>query len=296
VIASSHPGRRNLMPTSLVVSSASRLGYGTLRCFEEPVGWTTFGPPEIKDPRGVRRRAKDAYFAVNEPSAAVWLLRFDGTALARIDLPAGIDPGGGAFAPDGLYYIGSRSQRSIEQVDLAARRYCRRAVTLDGISFPRGFAVLDDGGFVVASGTHPVLGGGRRSLFLYNRNGSLESDAFVDDPLLDPLDLALHDGYLYVTSEFPFGADNAVVSLRRYDAKNGAPSGTWSAEHSPAFGRVQKPRGIAFTDDGTLLMCAQSCVLAIDVTTLGSAWLVAEDEHLAGQSLALWSREDCSRS
>jgi hypothetical protein len=216
------------MPTSLVVSSASSLGYGALRCFEEPVGWTTFGPPDIKDPRGVRRRAKD----------------------------------GGACALDGMYYVGSRSQRSIEQVDLSARRYCGPAVALDGISFPRGFAVRDDGGFVVASGTHPVRGGGRRGLFLYNRNGSIESNSFVDDPLLDPLDLALHGGYLYVTSEFPFGADDAVVSLRRYDANPGV-------------------RSRAKT--------ARNCVLAVDVTTLGSAWLVAEDEHLAGQSLALGS-------
>ncbi len=161
------------MRASLVVSSASGIGYGTLRSFEGSVGWAAFGPPRIRDPRGVRRRAEDAYFVVNEPSAGIWLISFDGAALARIDLPAGLDPGGGAFAPDGMYYVGSRSQRSIEQVDLAARRYCGRAVTLDGISFPRGFAVLDDGGFVVASGTHPVLGGGRRGLCLYDRNGRI---------------------------------------------------------------------------------------------------------------------------
>jgi hypothetical protein len=277
----------NKMRTSLVVSSASALGYGTLRSFEESAGWAAFGPPEIKDPRGVRRRTEDPYFVVNEPSAAAWLLRFDGTALARIDLPAGLDPGGGAFGPDGMYYVGSRSQRSIEQIDLAARRYCGRAITLEEILFPRGFAVLDDGGLVVASGTHPLLGGGRRALFLYDRNGRVENDAFVDDPLLDPLDLALHDGYLYVTSEFPFGHDDAVVSLRRYDAKSGAPAGTWSAEDTPTFGRMRKPRGITFTADGTLLICAQNCVLAVDVTKFGSAWLVAEDRRLAGQSLAL---------
>jgi hypothetical protein len=235
----------------------------------------------------VRRRAQDAHFAVNEPSAAVWLIAFDGSAPARIDLPAGLDPGGGAFGPDGMYYVGSRSQRSIEQVDLATRRYCGRALTLDGILFPRGFAVLDDGGFVVASGTHPVIGGGRRALFRYDRGGKLESDAFVDDPLLDPLDLAAHDGNLYVTSEFPFGADNAAVSLRCYDAKSGAPAGVWSADNTPVFGHMQKPRGMTFNSDGTLLICAQNCVLAVDVATVGNARIVAEDKRLAGQSLAL---------
>jgi hypothetical protein len=113
----------NKLGASLIVSSASDGGYGTLRSFDESIGWTVFGPPEIRDPRGVRRRAEDAYVVVNEPSAAVWLLSFDGAALARIDLPPGLDPGGGAFASDGTYYVGSRSQRSIERVDLTARRY-----------------------------------------------------------------------------------------------------------------------------------------------------------------------------
>ena len=146
---------------------------------------------------------------------------------------------------------------------------------------------LGGGGFIVASGTHPVSGEGRRAVFCYDANGKLDRDAFVDDPLLDPLDLALHNGYVYVTSEFPFGKDDATVSLRRYDARNGARAGTWSAENTPAFARVRKPRGIAFADDDTLLMCAQNCVLAVDVTTFGAARVVAEDNDLAGQSLAL---------
>jgi hypothetical protein len=270
----------------LLVSSASSLGYGALRAFEESDGWTTFGPPGIADPRGVRRRAQDVYFAVNDPSG-VWLLHLDGTILAQIELPAGLDPGGGAFAPDGIYYVGSRSKRSIERVDLAAQRYSGRALTLDGILFPRGFAVLDDGSFLVASGTHPVSGGGRRAVFRYDRNGTMETDAFVDDPLLDPLDLAVHDDYIYVTSEAPFGAGDAAVSLRRYSARNGAFAGAWSRENTSAFDKVRKPRGMTFANDGTLVLCAQNCVLAVDVTTFGKAWLVAEDDRLAGQSLAI---------
>ncbi len=274
-------------PSSIVVSSASGLGYGTLRTFSQGSGWSAFGPRQIGDPRGVRRRTGDAHLVVNEPSAAVWLLELDGASIARIELPAGIDPGGGAFATDGTYYVGSRSQRSIEHVDLAARRYLGRALTLEGIAFPRGFAPLNDGGFVVSSGTHPVLGTGRRAVFLYDRTGTLEPDPLVDDPLLDPLDLALHNGRLYVTSERPFGADDAVVSLRSYDAKSGASTGTWSSENTPEFARVRKPRGITFADDGTLLLCAQNCVLAVDITTAGKAWFVAEDDRLAGQSLAI---------
>lgn len=35
------------MDTSFVVSSASGLGYGTLRSFEASDGWAAFGPTEI---------------------------------------------------------------------------------------------------------------------------------------------------------------------------------------------------------------------------------------------------------
>jgi outer membrane protein assembly factor BamB len=275
------------MGMSFAVSSAATGGHGLLRAFEESIGWAPFGPTEIRDPRGVRRRDDDPFFVVNDPSAGVWLLALDGIPFARIELPAGLDPGGGAFGTGDTYYVGSRSQRSIYQVDLGTRRYLGLALALDGIAFPRGFAPLSGGGFIVASGTHPVSGEGRRAVFCYDANGKLDRDVFVDDPLLDPLDLALHNGYVYVTSEFPFGKDDATVSLRRYDARNGAPAGTWSAENTPAFTGVRKPRGIAFADDGVLLMCAQKCVLAVDVTTFGTARVVAEDNDLAGQSLAL---------
>lgn len=223
---------------------------------------------------------------MNEPYSGVWLLGFDGTAVARIELPPQLEPGGGAFGADGMYYVGSRARRSIERVDLAARRYRGEALALDGIAFPRGFAVLDDGAFVVASGTHPVLGSGRRALFYYGADGRRSPDAFVDDPELDPLDLVLHGGYLYVTSEFPFGSGDAVVSLRRYDARTGAAADAWSAGNTPAFAGIKRPRGIAFTEDGTLLICAQNCVVAVDVERFGSARVVARDDRLAGQSLA----------
>jgi hypothetical protein len=275
------------MLTSFVVSSAAAGGHGTLRAFEETGGWTPFGPEAIRDPRGVRRRGNDPFFVINEPSFGVWLLALDGKPIAQIELPPGLDPGGGAFGAGDVYYVGSRSQQAIYQVDLSERRYVGRALALDDSGFPRGFATLPGGGFIVASGTYPARGGGRRALFRYDADGKRERDVFVDDPLLDPLDLALRNGYVYVASEFPFGNDDAVASLRRYDAKTGASAGTWSAENTPAFAAVRKPRGIAFADDATLTLCAQNCVLAVDVTTFGTAEVLAEDDDLAGQSIAL---------
>lgn len=274
---------------AFVVSSAAGIGHDRLVAYDMANGWTAFGPDEIRDPRGVRRRADDPFLVINEPSTAVWLLTLEGVELARIALPAGLDPGGGAFGAADRYYLGSRSQRAIYQVDLHARRYDGQALALEGIAFPRGFAPLSDGGFIVASGTHPVTGEGRRAVFRYDAAGKVDRDIFVDDPALDPLDLAVHNGYVYVMSEFPFGKDDAVVSLRRYDARTGAGAGVWSAENTVAFARVRKPRGIAFGSDDTAFICAQNCVLAVDVAAFGRAVIVAEDDRLAGQSLALLS-------
>jgi hypothetical protein len=275
------------VPAPFIVSSAAGGGYGALRVFAESIGWAPFGPAEIRDPRGVRRRGIDPFFVVNEPSAAVWLLTLKGASLARIELPAGLEPGGGAFGTGDTYYVNSRSQRSIHKVDLRALRYIGCVLALDGIDFPRGFAPLNDGGFIVASGTHPVSGEGRKAVFRYDPNGKLDKDVFVNDPHLDPLDLALHNGYIYVASEFPFGKDDATVSLRRYDARNGTNAGAWSAENTPAFAGVRKPRGLAFADADTVLLCAQNSVLAVDVSTFGVARVIAEDDDLAGQSLAI---------
>ena len=121
-----------------------------------------------------------------------------------------------------------------------------------------------------------------------------EDDAFVNDPLLDPLDLALRDDYLYVTSAFSFGADDALVLAASLDARNGASCGIWSAEVTPAFGRVQRPRGITFTDDGTLLMCAQNCVLAVESPKPSGArrWW-PRMERLARPVVGHWTSLNC---
>ena len=58
-----------------------------------------------------------------------------------------------------------------------------------------------------------MSGEGRRALFCYDANGELNPNVFVDDPLLDPLDLALHNGYVYVTSEFPGSCSNHILCL-----------------------------------------------------------------------------------
>jgi hypothetical protein len=95
-----------------------------------------------------------------------------------------------------------------------------------------------------------------------------------------------HDD-LYVTSEFPLGAPDAKASLRRYDIRTGASIGEWSLRGTSAFRSVEKPRGIAFSEDGRLLICAQNCVAVVDTEEADGVQVIVEDERLAGQSLAL---------
>ena len=269
----------------IVVSSAASGGYGRLRALDARSFWTDFGPIEIRDPRAVRRNRHDSHFVVNDPSG-VWILDLDGSTIGRVPLPADIDPGGGAFDADGMYYIGSRARRSLEQIDLMKREHCGRALDLREILFPRGFAVLEDGSFIVASGTDPKRGGGRRALFHYGSGAVSDPEVFVEDPRLDPLDIALRDDRVYVTGEYPFGSEQAVASLRCYDLRTGKLQMVWSEENASAFSYLRKPRGIAFDENGTLVLCAQNAVVAINLKD-GSAQTVARDERLAGQSLAV---------
>ena len=270
---------------SFLVSSAASHGYGTLRALEASGTWTNFGPVEIRDPRAVRRNRDESHFVVNAPSG-VWILDLQGSAIGHIPLPADIDPGGGAFAPNGAYYIGSRARRTLEMIDLNEGLYCGRAVNLRAILFPRGFAVLDDGSFIVASGTDPKTGGGRRALFRYSSDAMSDPSIFVEDPLLDPLDLAVCDDRVYVTSEYPFGSDKASVSLRSYDLRTGKLQTVWSEKNVSALSNLQKPRGIAFDKHRTLVFCAQNAIVAINLAN-DVAQTVARDERLAGQSSAL---------
>ncbi len=170
------------------------------------------------------RRADDPFFVVIEPFGGVWILALDGKAFARIELPQDSIRAVGPLGQAICIYVGSRSQRSIERVDLGTQRYLGRALALYGIAFPRGFAPLSDGGFIVASGTNPMSGEGRRALFCYDANGKLNPNVFVDDPLLDPLDLALHNGCVYVTSEFPGSCSNHICAWSQKRARTCGPS------------------------------------------------------------------------
>jgi hypothetical protein len=67
-----------------------------------------------------------------------------------------------------------------------------------------------------------------------------------------------------VVSERPFGAPDAVTTVREYDATDGHLVRAFSPTGSVAF---RKPRGLRFGPDGHLHCVAQDEVVAFDFAT-----------------------------
>jgi hypothetical protein len=92
----------------------------------------------------------------------------------------------------------------------------------DGVvPFPRGFGFGPDGRLYLASGVGPS-GQGDNTILVFDGDGTWRASRLVTDPELSPLDLTLApNGNIVVASEQPFGAPDAVTSLREYDPTTG---------------------------------------------------------------------------
>ena len=103
--------------TLLVTSAASAngAGYGKILAFAddgEPIG--VFGSdPCIVDPRGLRIDGVDGLLLVNSGSDRILALDRSGFVVHASRSIVGLNPGGGNFGPDGRYYVGFRSERTI---------------------------------------------------------------------------------------------------------------------------------------------------------------------------------------
>ncbi|HEY0800965.1 MAG TPA: hypothetical protein VGD54_08975 [Steroidobacteraceae bacterium] len=251
----------------LLVTSASGVngaGYGKLLAFGE--GGELLGPfshdDRIVDPRGVG--VKDALLFVNSGSNRILALDGKGRVVADSGVIAGLNPGGGNFGPDGLYYVGLRAARTIRAF----------APTLDGsgepvlpsavVPFPRGFAFGQNGTLFLASGMGPG-GKGDNTILAFDPERRLNSNWKVEDPELSPLDLAIApNGNVVVSSEHPFGASDAVTTIREYDATHGRLVRVLAPDRGTAF---RRPRGLRFGSNGKLYCVAQDEVVVFDFTT-----------------------------
>ena len=222
---------------------------------------------------------------VNSGSNRILALDRNGVVVRASRTVDGLNPGGGNFGPDGRYYIGLRSERTI-------MAFARK---LDGVGefvlpphvvpFPRGFAFGHDGRLFLASGIGPG-GEGDNTILAFDSDRRMLPTWSVRDPELSPLDLAVAPGgNIVVSSEHPFGSANAVTTIREYDYADGRLVRVLVPNDGVRF---RKPRGLRFGPHGRLYCVAQDEVVAFDFETGNCLGAVATLPGLNGQAVILF--------
>src|SRR5579863_5332286 len=271
----------------LLVTSASGAngnGFGALLAFE--LDGTLRGPfiedDRIADPRGLAVDPMENLLFLNSGADRVLAISSDGRVVRDTGRIEGLDPGGGNFGPDGRYYVGSRSTRSIVTFWTSLDRPPEHVLPPRVVPFPRGFAFGHDGRLFLASGIGPD-GQGDHAVLAFNRGTPTQPSRLVADPELSPLDLAVApNGNIVVSSEHPFGAVDAVTSVREYDPKDGDLVRVFSPKGKAEF---RKPRGLRFGLNGVLYCVARDEVVGFDFASGECLGAIARLPRLNGQAL-----------
>jgi len=252
-------------------SGANGAGYGKLLAFGED--GELLGPfsedARIVDPRGLG--VDGALLFLNSGSNRILALDGKGRVVRESGAIAGLNPGGGNFGPDGRYYVGLRAARTIMAFAPTLGGPGEPVLPYAVVPFPRGFAFGQDGTLFLASGIGPG-GEGDNTILAFGPERRIESSWKVEDPELSPLDLAIApNGNVVVGSEHPFGAPDAVTTIREYDRTDGRLVRVLPPSRGIGF---RKPRGLRFGPDGKLYCVAQDEVVVFDFVSgkcLGAA-------------------------
>lgn len=141
-----------------------------------------------------------------------------------------------------------------------------------------------DGRLYLCSGVAPA-GHGDNTIVVFDRFGTLITPRLVTDPKLSPLDLKVApSGNIVVASEWPFGAADAVSSVREYDPVTGQLVRVLAPERSVGF---RRPRGLRFGPGGRLYCVGADHVVAFDFRTGSFIGPVVHLARLNGQALVL---------
>ena len=274
----------------LLVTSASGTngdGYGALLAFDR--AGKLLGDfskdSRIADPRGLAIEPRQQLLFLNSADR-VLVLDTAGTVVRDTGVIANLNPGGGVFGPDGRYYAGLRSARTILALSPDLDRAGEHILPAGVVPFPRGFGFDAAGRLFLASGIGPDGKGDDAILAFAPTDLSRQQLLVHHDPELSPLDLMVApNGNVVVSSERPFGAPNAVTSVREYHAESGRLVRVLSAEGLAAF---RKPRGLRFGRDGNLYCVAQDEVVAFDFQSGRCLGAVVQLSRLHGQALTFF--------
>ena len=286
----------------VVVTSAANNGNNAALRFDGLTGRAIGEYPnggELTDPRDIVLAPSDeTTVLINGGNDDV--LRFnarDGAFLETfIEFP-NLNGGGAVFGPDENYYVGARSLGAILRFDGTTGDFIDEFIPSNLVDFPRGFVFGSDGNFFLGNGADPTTGSGGGSVIQYDGvTGELLNSNFVNDPGLSPLDvISGPDGNLYISSEFPFGQENAAGTIRVYNINNGGLVNVLNAGiDEQGRPRLSAPRGLGFGPDGNLYASSTgtSSVVRFNPTTGEFVDVFIQFPNLNGQALNFVPSED----
>ena len=274
----------------ILVTSASGTngnGFGALLAFELDGRFrgTFIEDDRIADPRGLAVDTEENLLFLNSGTDRVLAISSDGTVVRDTGRIEGLNPGGGNFGPDGRYFVGLRSARTIIALSTSLDAAVEHVLPLQVVPFPRGFAFGHDGQLFLASGIGPN-GQGDNAILAFTLSAPLQPSRLVTDPELSPLDLAIApNGNVVVSSARPFGALDAVASVREYDTKDGHLVRVFSPNGKAEF---RKPRGLRFAPNGLLYCVALDEVVGFDFASGECLGAIARLPRLNGQALVFF--------
>jgi DNA-binding beta-propeller fold protein YncE len=275
--------------TRILVTSASGAngdGYGALLCFS--ADGNLAGPfsddTRIADPRGLSLSPAGDLIYVTSGDDRVLALNQSGKVVLDSGRAEGLDPGGGAFAPDGRYCVTLRRRGTILALPPGLDTEGEPLLPDGVVPFPRGFGFGAGGELYLSSGIGPS-GEGDNTITVFDHRGRLRNLRLVSDPELSPLDLTIAPGgNLVVSSEWPFGSPGAKATVREYDPSTGRLVRVLAPEPAIKFAR---PRGLRFGPGGRLYCVGRDHVVAFDFPTGKFLGVMAELRKLNGQALLL---------
>jgi sugar lactone lactonase YvrE len=278
------------MTMPLLVTSAAGAngdGYGALLAFDRngrPLGRFS-EDARIADPRGLAIDRESAVLFLNSGADRVLALDARGTVVRDTGRIEGLNPGGGIFGPDGRYYVGLRSTRTIMAFRSGLDQPGEQILPSGIVPFPRGFAFGADGRLFLASGIGPN-GEGSNTIIAFAPGKRAQPLLLVADPELSPLDLLIApNGNIVVSSEHPFGASDAVTTVREYDPTDGRLIRVLSPN---GLAESRRPRGLRLDPDGTLYWVARDEIIGFDFAHGRCLGALVRYPRLNGQAVVLF--------